>query len=119
MSRERHDRAWWEKRFNGIFRGGTGYYYLDGGYWYPAFGYNPEVDTYASEDPIYAITDLTPDQEIATVQTALQADRYYNGSITGVLDTTTLEAIANFQADNGLLVTGAIDQPTLEALGLS
>lgn len=119
MSRERHDHTWWEQRYNDIFRGGTGYYYLDAGYWYPAFGYDPAVDTYASNDPMYAIEDLTPDQEISTVQTALQSDRYYNGSITGVLDTTTLEAIAKFQTDNGLLATGAIDQPTLEAMGLS
>lgn len=119
VSRERHDRAWWEQRYNGIRRAGTGYYYLDAGYWYPAFGYAPGVDTYASNDPMYAIEDLTPDQEIATVQTALQEAGDYSGSITGSLDTTTLEAIAKYQTANGLLATGAIDQPTLEAMGLS
>lgn len=118
MSRERHDRAWWEHRYNGILRAGTGYYYLDAGYWYPAFGYDPGV-TYVSDDPMYAIEDLTPDQEIATVQTALQEDGYYRGSITGSLDTMTLEAIAKYQTVNGLLATGALDQPTLEAMGLS
>ena len=119
MSHERHDRAWWEQHHNGIFRGGTGYYFLDAGYWYPAFGYDPAVDTYASSDPMYAIADLTPDQEIETVQTALQEEGYYTGSITGSLDTMTLDAIAKFQTANGLLATGAIDQPTLEAMGLS
>jgi hypothetical protein len=118
MPREQHDRAWWDQRYKNIVRAGTGYYFLDAGYWYPAFGYDPEANTYAYDGPIYATADLTPDQEIATVQTTLKAVDYYSGSITGVLDTTTLAAITRFQTANGLLVSGAIDQPTLEVLGL-
>jgi hypothetical protein len=41
MSRERHDRAWWDQRYQRIVRASTGYYYLKAGYWYPAFGYDP------------------------------------------------------------------------------
>jgi hypothetical protein len=118
MPRERHDRAWWDQRYERIVWGGTGYYFLDAGYWYPAFGYDPEVDTYPYDGPIYATADLTPDQEIATVQATLQADGYYNGSVTRVLDAATLTAITEFQTANGLMVTGALDQPTLDALGL-
>jgi hypothetical protein len=118
MPRERHDRAWWDQRYKNIVRAGTGYYFLDAGYWYPAFGYDPDVDTYAYDGPIYATADLSPDQEIATVQATLKADGYYNGSTTGVLDMATLTAITEFQTANGLLVTGALDQSTLETLGL-
>ena len=119
MTRERHDRAWWNERYNRIVRGGTGFYVFDEGYWFPAFGYDPDADIYAYEGPIYALADMTPDQEVAAVQERLEADGYYSGSITGVLDSVTQQAIAKFQADSGLLATGAIDQPTIEALGLA
>ena len=115
----RHDRVWWAEHFRTIMFGGTGYYYLDGGYWYPAFGFDPAYDSYAYDGPIYAFGGLAPDQEIASVQAKLQQDGYYAGLITGVLDATTREALAKFQADNDLLATGAIDQPTAEALALA
>ena len=119
MTRERHDRAWWNERYNRIVRAGSGFYVFDEGYWFPAFGYDSEADIYAYEGPIYALADMTPDQEVAAVQERLEADGYYSGSITGVLDSVTQQAIAKFQADNGLLATGAIDQPTIEALGFA
>lgn len=117
--RERHDRAWWNKRYNRIVRAGTGFYVFDEGYWFPALGYDPDADIYAYEGPIYALEDMTPDQEVAAMQARLEVDGYYSGSITGVLDSVTQQAIAKFQADSGLLATGAIDQPTIEALGLA
>jgi peptidoglycan hydrolase-like protein with peptidoglycan-binding domain len=49
---------------------------------------------------------------------ALQDTGYYLGSITGSLDTETRAALANFQRDYGLPITGAIDEPTIETLGL-
>lgn len=119
MTRERHDRAWWNERYNRIVRAGTGFYVFDEGYWLPALGYDPDADIYAYEGPIYALGNMTPDQEVAAVQERLEADGYYSGSITGVLDSGTQQAIAKFQADSGLLATGAIDQPTIEALGLA
>ena len=119
MTRERHDRAWWNERYNRIVRAGTGFYAFDEGYWFPALGYDPDADIYAYEGPIYALDDMTPDQEVAAVQEWLQADGYYSGSITGVLDSVTQQALAKFQADKGLLATGAIDQPTIEALGIA
>lgn len=119
MMRERHDAAWWDHRYQRIVRAGTGYYFLDAGWWYPAFGYDLTADVYPYEGPIYAFGDMKPDQEIVAIQQRLQADGYYSGSITGVLDSTTQAAIAKFQAADGLLSTGAIDQPTIEALGLA
>jgi hypothetical protein len=39
---ERHDREWWKQHFLAIVFVLGGYYYWDGGYWYPALGYDPE-----------------------------------------------------------------------------
>ena len=43
---------------------------------------------------------------------------YYGGLITGSLSVETRAALANYQRDQGLLITGAIDEPTIESLGL-
>jgi len=48
----------------------------------------------------------------------LQDAGYYFGEITGSLNVETRAALANFQRDQGLLITGAIDEPTIETLGL-
>jgi hypothetical protein len=118
MSLERHDRGWWEQRYNRIVRAGSGYYFFDAGYWYPAFGYDPQFDLYPYDGPIYAVGDMSPDQETAAIQMKLAQAGYYSDSITGVLDSTTQAAIARFQTDHDLFATGAIDEPTAEALGL-
>ena len=115
---ERHDRDWWKRHVHTIVFVVGGYYYWDGGYWYPAFGYDPN-SSYDSDDPIYAYGNLLPDQVIANVQTQLQQGGYYFGPITGSLDSATRAAIANFQRDHGLVVTATIDEPTVESLGLA
>jgi peptidoglycan hydrolase-like protein with peptidoglycan-binding domain len=96
-----------------------GWWYWNTGYWYPAWGYDPYYSYYPYDGPIYGYSDLTPDQVIINVQTQLQNDGYYVGAIDGILGPQTREAIAAFQADNGLAVTSAVDQPTLETLGLT
>ena len=55
---------------------------------------------------------------IANVQEALQDAGYYFDAVTGSLNVETRAALANFQSDYGLIITGAIDAPTVEALGL-
>jgi len=52
------------------------------------------------------------------VQIQLYDEGYYDRPIDGILGPDTRAAIADYQADNGLAVTAAIDQPTAEALGL-
>jgi len=49
----------------------------------------------------------------------LQRDGYYSGPIDGVLGPMTRQAIAAFQADHGLAITSAVDEPTLASLGLA
>lgn len=112
-----HDRAWWRSHHNRIvFLYGAPYYW-DEGWWYPAWGYDPYA-SYYYDGPIYAYNDLPPDQVIANVQASLQEQGYYEGEIDGVLGPLTRAAIAAYQADHGLYVTSAIDEPTLESLGM-
>ena len=115
---EWHDRNWWHNNCETIVFVNTGYYFLDGSYWYPAYGYDPLQTYYDYDGPVYTYSNLLPDEVIANVQTALQDAGYYFGSITGSLNVDTRAAIANFQRDYGLPITGAIDAETVEALGL-
>jgi hypothetical protein len=115
---ERHERNWWHDHCDTIVFVTTGYYFLDGSYWYPAYGYDPLQTYYDYDGPIYTYGNLLPDEVIANVQTALQDAGYYFGQITGSLGVDTRAAIANFQRDYGLEITGAIDGATVEALGL-
>ena len=116
--RQWHDRNWWRSHYDRIIFVNNGWYYWNAGYWFPAWGYAPSV-TYVYDGPIYAYNGLTPDQVIVDVQEQLQRAGYYDGPIDGVLGPMTREAIAAFQADNGLAVTSAIDEPTLATLGIA
>ena len=115
---EWHDRNWWKQNCATIVFVNSGYYFLDAGYWYPALGYDPLNSYYDYDGPIYTYGNLLPDQVIANVQAALQDAGYYFGAVTGSLSVETRAALANFQRDYGLPITGAIDQPTIETLGL-
>ncbi|PYK04666.1 MAG: hypothetical protein DME66_09005, partial [Verrucomicrobia bacterium] len=116
--RQWHDRDWWRSHYDRIVFVNGGWYYWNAGYWYPAWGYDAEA-YYPYDGPIYAYNGLAPDQVIADAQAQLQRDGYYEGPIDGVLGPMTREAIAAFQADNGLEVTSTIDEPTLATLGIS
>jgi hypothetical protein len=114
-----HDRSWWRNRYNNrvVFVYG-GWYAWNAGYWIPAWGYAPN-EYYAYDGPIYGYNNLPPDQVIANVQTALQEQGLYQGEVDGLLGPQTRAAIADYQSANGLAETAAIDQPTLESLGMT
>src|SRR5213592_1822234 len=116
--REWHDRGWWRGHCDRIVFVSGGWYYWNAGYWFPAWGYDPYA-YYAYDGPICAYNGLAPDQVTVDVQSQLQRAGYYDGPIDGVLGQMTQEAIAAFQADNGLAVTAAIDEPTLATLGIA
>jgi peptidoglycan hydrolase-like protein with peptidoglycan-binding domain len=59
-----------------------------------------------------------PDKVIADVQAVLQDMGYYTGEVDGLLGPLTREALTAYQTDNGLATTAAIDQPTLDSLGM-
>ena len=116
--RDHHDRHWWTSHYTRFVLFGGGYYFWDAGYWYPAYGYDAAYNTYDYEAPIYAYNDLEPSEIVASVQTELQRLGYYVFEIDGLMGPETRKAISNYQRDNGLEITSAIDQPTLESLGL-
>jgi hypothetical protein len=117
---ERHDRDWYHSHFNRVVLIGGGYYYLNSGYWYPAWGYDPANEYYAYDAPIYVgHAAEPPDRVIADVQASLQEMGYYKGEVDGLLGPLTREALAGYQSDNGLTQTEMIDEPTLDSLGMS
>jgi len=116
---EWHDQGWWQHHYNRIVLISGGWYFWNAGYWYPAWGYDSAVSYYPYNGPIYAYNNLPPDQVIANVQSTLQAQGYYEGEVDGMLGPITRAALANYQRDHSLYTTEAIDEPTLESLGMS
>jgi hypothetical protein len=121
--RQWHDSGWWRHHCGDRIVFVTVYsqpfpFYFDAGYWYPAWGYYPD-SYYPYDGPIYGYNDLPPDEITANVQTQLYNEGYYDGPIDGILGPDTRAAIADYQADHALAVTAAIDEPTVESLGLT
>jgi hypothetical protein len=113
------DRDWYRHNYSRIIFVSGGWWYWNTGYWYPAWGYAQNA-YYPYDGPIYTgYADLSPDQVVINVQVQLQRDGYYFGSIDGILGPQTRQALAAFQADNGLAITSAIDEPTVATLGLT
>jgi hypothetical protein len=115
---EWHDQNWWHSHHNRIVFVFGAPYFWNAGYWFPAWGYYPNA-YYAWDGPIYAYNNLPPDQVIANVQAALQQQGYYHGDVDGLIGPLTRSAIAGYQRDHGLYITSAIDQPTLQSLGMA
>jgi Putative peptidoglycan binding domain len=115
-----HDSGWYRSNFSRVELIGGGYYYFNNGYWYPAWGYDPGAQYYAYDGPIYVGQRAEPpDQVIADVQAELKDMGYYTGEVDGLLGPLTREALTAYQGDHGLYTTAAIDEPTLDALGMS
>ena len=117
-----HDSGWWHDHCGDRIVFVTVYsqrfpFFFDAGYWYPCWGYYPDA-YYPYDGPIYGYNDLSPDEIITNVQIQLYNEGYYSGPIDGILGPDTRAAIADYQADHGLAVTAAIDEPTVASLGL-
>jgi Putative peptidoglycan binding domain len=116
---EWHDQGWYHSHYPNVTLIAGGYYFFNNGYWFPAWGYSPSAQYYAYDGPIYVGQRAEPpDKVIADVQGVLQQMGYYKGEVDGLLGPLTREALTAYQADNGLTTTAAIDQPTLDALGM-
>src|SRR5438477_9553920 len=102
-------------------------------YWYPYdyYGYGYYGDPYAYDSSYYdagAYGDAYSDQNgyadqstnsiVAAAQERLAREGYYHGQIDGVTGPETRRAVARYQSNHGLRVTGALTTDTLEALGL-
>ena len=114
-----HDHDWWKHHCIAIVYFDWGYWGWEDGWWFPAWGYDPEYSTYSYDGPIYGYGGLPPDQIVADVQGALQRLGYYQYAIDGVLGPATQVAIERYQSDRGLPVTGGIDPATLASLGFT
>ena len=96
--RDHHHRDWWRSRYTRFALFGTGYYFWDNGYWFPAYGYDPAYNTYAYDEPIYGYNDLEPAQVIASVQTELQRLGYYRYAVDGQMGPMTRAALRDHPA---------------------
>ena len=114
-----HNHDWYHHHYSDVVFVLGGWWYWNAGYWYPAWGYAP-YSYYPYDGPVYTgYASLTPDRVSIEVQRQLQQDGYYAGPIDGRIGPMTRRALAAFQADNGLAVTSAIDEPTLSMMGIS
>lgn len=116
--RYHHGHDWWRHHCDAIVFVGGGFWGWYDGWWYPAWGYDPYYSYYDYNGPIYGYDGLQPDEIISNVQTALQQLGYFPYAIDGVFGPLTQNAVANYQRDYQLSVTGAIDPPTVRSLGL-
>jgi len=118
--REFHNRDWWHHNYTNVVFVSGGWWAWNAGYWFPAWGYDSAYSYYPYDGPIYTgRAALSPVDVTMNVQAQLQRDGYYDGPIDGQLGPMTRQAIADFQADNGLAITSTIDEPTLETLGVA
>lgn len=117
-----HDRGYWRSHYSNVvyvdgpYWGGN--WYWDGGYWLPAWGYDPAFVGYLYDGPIFAYNNLPPDEVVINIQEALQDQGYYTGNIDGQFGSQTRDALGAYQRDHELEVTAAIDEPTVQSLGL-
>lgn len=92
-------------------------YYPYGAYSYYDNGYYD--DGYAANEYSQSEYDsVNPDSIVSQVQAALAREGYYHGAIDGSLGPATRNALRRYQQNQGLDVTGRIDRPIIEALGL-
>jgi hypothetical protein len=91
-------------------------------YTYDYYPYDYFVDDSPDVPSAYQGTTTTApaaDPTVASVQTQLSQQGYYGGPIDGLFGPTTRDAVARYQAQQNLAVTGSLTPDTLRALGLS
>ena len=92
------------------------YGYANNGYPYDYYEYSP--DTYDDEQG-YAPSDQDANNAtVSAVQSKLAKLGYYRGAIDGVVGDETQAALARYQEDRDLSVTGTLTAATLQSLGL-
>jgi photosystem II stability/assembly factor-like uncharacterized protein len=78
----------------------------------------------SQKQPVLAATDgglikqdgLPNPPSVADIQTALKNIGDYSGAITGSVNADTQKALTKYQSTRKLLVTGTVDQPTIDSL---
>jgi hypothetical protein len=100
--------------------------YPSDSYDYP-YGYNDypyDSYDYNTQDPYsyyggYAAAAESPNGVVSSIQSQLTKLGYYHGAVDGVAGDETQAAIARYQEDNDLSVTGTVTGATLQSLGLA
>jgi hypothetical protein len=95
-----------------------GWLMIGTGFW--PFGY-PYYHPYEYSGDIYQpsyVSDYGGGDAVFDVQRALADVGYYYGELDGIFGPLTSRAIADYQTDRGLRVTGRINHALLESLGL-
>src|SRR6266404_5349039 len=124
----RHDGNWhhdWD-RHHAHFDHGHVFVFTDGFWWglYP-WDYYPygDYDSYTQNPYSYYNGYAPPAQSdnavVSSVQSQLAKLGYYPGAVDGVAGDETQAAIARYQEDNNLSVTGTVTAATLQSLGLT
>jgi hypothetical protein len=104
---------------------GSGYYPYDYSYDYP-YDYSVypyDGADYSSSSPYsyyngYAPSGQYSNTAISAVQSKLTSLGYYHGAIDGILGDQTEAALARYQQDQDISVTGTVTSSTLQELGL-
>ena len=93
--------------------------YPDNSYYgnpYDYYNYSPYND---DDQPGYSDSDQSEaSATVSAIQSELAKLGYYNGTIDGTLGDQTEAAIARYQEDRDLSVTGTVDAATLQSLGI-
>jgi hypothetical protein len=100
---------------------GYGYYPYD--YTYDDDGYPYDGYDYYSSSPYSYYSGYAPSGQysnavVSAVQSKLASLGYYHGTIDGILGDESEAALARYQQDQDLSVTGTVTAATLRALGL-
>lgn len=93
-------------------------------YAYDYYPYDYYPGYYADVEPYYynegAYTGIpAPDPTVTVVQQDLAKLGYYTGTVDGLYGRTTRDAVARYQSDRHLSVTGTLTPQTLQSLGVS
>jgi hypothetical protein len=83
--------------------------------YYP--GYYSDVQPYYQDEGV-GDSAPAPDSTVSAVQTQLTQLGYYNGPVDGLFSALTRDALARYQIDKQLAVTGSLSPDTLQSLGL-
>jgi len=137
----------WDRHHAHFHKGHT-FVFIDGFWWglypgdyYPYYGYDSYPSGYYSDpygyddypygsydyntqDPYSYYNGYTPAAQssngvVSSVQSQLAKRGYYRGAVDGVLGDQTEAAIARYQEENDLSVTGVVTAATLQSLGLA
>ena len=84
----------------------------------PSDYYNYDPYNYDDQSAYGPSDQYAPDTTIGAVQTQLAKLGYYNGVIDGTLGDQTEAALARYQENQDLSVTGTVDTATLQSLGI-